>query len=123
MYHAARKLHLWVGLVLAVVLLVEAVTGLILAEPWLVGQEAPQMPPGSAQPSGLRDGQGQAPPREGAKPATGGAFGMAKGLHQGKVGSLDLSWVIDLSAIGLVILVVSGVYLAIPILRAQSGRR
>lgn len=38
MYTAVRKIHLWVGLILAVFLVIEAITGLILAEPWLVGQ-------------------------------------------------------------------------------------
>lgn len=32
-----RSLHLWLGLILTVFLLVEAVTGLILSEPTIIG--------------------------------------------------------------------------------------
>ncbi len=33
-----RNLHLWIGLISSIFLLVEAVTGLLLSEPWLIGQ-------------------------------------------------------------------------------------
>lgn len=118
LYQAVRKVHLWVGLVLAVVLLVEAVTGLILAEPGWFG-EVKQKPPGiQAVPQAAPQGaQGQAAP-ERAKSAT-SVYGLAKGLHQGKVGSMDLTWVVDASAVGLAVLTVTGVYLAVPVLRAK----
>ncbi|STO36655.1 Uncharacterised protein [[Flavobacterium] thermophilum] len=32
-----RNLHLWIGLISSIFLLVEAVTGLLLSEPWLIG--------------------------------------------------------------------------------------
>jgi hypothetical protein len=34
-----RQAHLWIGLITSIFLLVEAVTGLLLAEPWLTGQQ------------------------------------------------------------------------------------
>ncbi len=126
MYKVARKMHMWIGLILAVVLLIEAITGLILAEPWLVGREQQQMSPGG-QP-GITTDQGNNPRDKGAmvqgtKPTPTGAYGLAKGLHQGKIGNLDLKWVVDLSAIGLVILTITGIYISIPILKAQQKKR
>ncbi len=117
-YQLMRKVHMWVGLVLAVVLLVEAVTGLILAEPGWFG-EVKQKPPGiQAAPRGT---QGQATPERAKSAPT--IYGLAKGLHQGKVGNIDLGWVVDVSAVGLVVLTLTGVYLAVPSLRARSRRR
>lgn len=134
MQKTARKIHLWVGLILAIVLMIEAVTGLIMAEPWLVGQGKQQLPSVSQQ-SAIE--QGNLPgtkevvsPNEGRKmensrqaPNVFNIIGFAKGLHQGRIGSVNAKWIIDLSAIGLVILTVSGVYIAIPILRARSKKR
>lgn len=34
-----RQAHLWIGLITSIFLLVEAVTGLLLAEPWLIGEQ------------------------------------------------------------------------------------
>jgi uncharacterized iron-regulated membrane protein len=34
-----RQAHLWIGLITSIFLLMEAVTGLLLAEPWLIGQQ------------------------------------------------------------------------------------
>ncbi|CAG7638954.1 PepSY domain-containing protein [Paenibacillus allorhizosphaerae] len=33
-----RQLHLWIGLLTSILILVESVTGLLLSEPWLMGQ-------------------------------------------------------------------------------------
>jgi uncharacterized iron-regulated membrane protein len=44
MNQTARKIHLWVGLILSLVLLIEAVTGLILAETWITGQQRKAQP-------------------------------------------------------------------------------
>lgn len=130
MYRIARKLHLWVGLILAIILLIEAITGLILAEPWIVGQGQRQMNPArqsanteqiNSQHTG-RPAQGEKRTPEGTKPAASSAFGIAKGLHQGKIGNINAKWLVDLAAIGLIILTLTGVYIAIPILRAQQKR-
>jgi len=123
-YQTARKIHLCVGLILAIVLIIEAATGLILAEPWIVGQGKPQIPIGDSQ----NIEQKKSMPRsiaESGKPVQSGfnAFGFAKGLHQGKVSGFDLTWVVDLSAIGLIILVLTGVYLSIPFLRTRSTKK
>lgn len=42
-----RQLHLWIGLLTSILVLVESVTGLLLAEPWLMGETSrPQMEQG-----------------------------------------------------------------------------
>jgi hypothetical protein len=58
LYRFVRKVHLWVGLVLAIVLVVEGVTGLILAEPALFGAAKPQGAPGLER---QQPGEGQGP--------------------------------------------------------------
>ncbi len=120
MQQFVRRVHLWVGLLLAVVLVVEAVTGLILAEPEWFGQ-AKGKPPGlQAAQGGPPAGPGRQP---GAAPGSFSLYGVAKGLHQGKVGDVNLGWVVDISGGGLVVLTLSGVYMAIPLLRARNKRR
>lgn len=124
-YQTARKIHLWVGLILAIILTIEAVTGLILAEPWLVGKGKPQIHMNDSQPT---IEQRESIPRAitaNGKPAQGGfnTFRFVHDLHQGKVGEFDVTWIIDLSAIGLIILVITGVYLSIPFLRIRSTKK
>lgn len=118
----ARQLHLWIGLVLAFVLLVEAVTGLMLAEPKLFGQQADR-PPGQLQTPGTHQEKGVAdlspPTREkGQDPSS---LFNAKGIHKGIVGGYDLGWLISVSAIGLMLLIITGLILAIP--RFRKKRR
>jgi len=131
-YRTARKLHLWLGLMLAIVLLSEATTGLILAEPGLVGQAKPEIlasrPAANLAQGTIPEGkdlmsQGQEQIQTRTKPVPSGVFGMAKGLHQGKIGNLNLKWIIDLTAIGLILLTLTGIYLSIPILRSQRKKR
>ena len=130
-YQTARKLHLWLGLILAIILLIEAIIGLILAEPRLVGQEKNQMPPvrqstSQAQQTSPGDKglltHGQEQVQANTKPVVSGVFGIAKGLHQGKIGNLNLKWIIDLAAIGLIILTLTGIYLSIPFLKTQRKK-
>lgn len=119
MYRVVRKVHLWVGLILAIVLLAEAVTGLILAEPALFGAEKAQGQQGQQQSQGQGQGLQR---RERARGAAGGLYGLAKGLHEGRVGGLDLRWVIELSGVGLAVLTVTGVYMGLAVLRAERRR-
>jgi hypothetical protein len=50
-------------------------------------------------------------------------FKLAKGLHQGRLGEWNIKWLIDLAAIGMIILTLTGIYIAIPLLRARIDRR
>ena len=129
MYSAVRKIHLWVGLILAIVLLSEAVTGLVLSEHWIIGQSQDEPPMSErAQSTEMKN----APPaKEGirnadnAKPATSAfsALGFAKGLHQGRLGSLDLKWLVNLAALGIIVLTLTGVYLSIAPRQMRRNRR
>ncbi|MEI7026341.1 PepSY-associated TM helix domain-containing protein [Paenibacillus sp. y28] len=163
-----RQLHLWIGLVTSIFILMQAVTGLLMSEPWLIGmsggeggrpamtagtnagaaQGFGQQPAGSAsgaqsadtsaaQPSAATantstDAQGTAGGRTvmqqpGQGPDQGGsssAMRIIKGLHEGKIGGTNIKWLIDLTAVGMMILTVTGISLSIKALRAQAkGRR
>lgn len=125
MYRTMKKIHLWVGLLLAVFLLAEAVTGLILAEPGIIGQ-AKHMPQGDSLRQSFEQGRvsgdrSSGPPavREGQSGFN--ALQFVKGLHQGRIGSWELTWLLDLAAIGLIVLTVTGAYMSIKVLKA-GGR-
>jgi hypothetical protein len=125
MFATIRKIHLWVGLILAVFLLVEAITGLILAEPWLVGQASHQGPPRiieKEQSSGVKN---NLPPEEIAqrsdiKRDSSSPFSIAKGLHEGRIASVNLKWLVDLVAIGIIILTITGIYLSVTLLSLRN---
>lgn len=89
---------MWIGLILTVILLSEAVTGLILAEPWMIGETEEE----------------QSITKNRTRP---------RGLHEGKIGTFRIRWFIDLAAIGMILLTLSGIYLSVPILRMGKHRR
>lgn len=121
----ARKIHLWLGIILSLILFVEAATGLILSEPRIIGIEKQGRAPHTIN-SPLENSSKQEVKKisPNNKPAEQGmnAFAIAKQLHQGKLGDLNAKWLIDLSAIGLIILIITGIYIAIPLLRASKQR-
>lgn len=130
-----RKIHLWFGLILAVFLLTEAVTGLILAEPWTIGAGKPEklidgdrrLDIEQSEPAGQREimpppGENGIAERTDSAQSGFNALSFVKMLHQGNVGGLDFGWVLDLTAIGLVILALTGIYISIPLLRPRSRR-
>lgn len=94
-----RNLHLWVGLTLAVFILIEACTGLIQSEPWLIG----------ASQSDLHQ------PRPGFN-----LFLLTNMIHEGQIGSLDFRWLIDITALGIIILTLTGLYLSLPYLKFRK---
>ena len=118
MFRKTRNIHLWIGLITSIIILMEAVTGLMLAHPSLMGMQskAPIMEKGE------RQSEGTAPDFEGSrKPEAGNSLmGVVKGLHAGKLGNLNIQWVIDLSAISMIVLTISGIYLSVRILRGQK---
>lgn len=113
MYIAVRKLHQWVGLILAVFLLIEAITGLILAEPWLVGQSRIN-PPHSIE------GASNMAQRSDGMSRSSSPLGIAKQLHEGKLNGLNFKWLIDLTAIGIILLTVTGIHLSISLLLIRN---
>ncbi|NHM32610.1 PepSY domain-containing protein [Bacillus sp. C11] len=50
-------------------------------------------------------------------------MGIIRGLHEGRLGYMDIGWVIDLAAIGMIFLSGSGIYLSIKILGAEKKRK
>ncbi|SHI46622.1 PepSY-associated TM helix domain-containing protein [Desulfosporosinus lacus] len=159
MFRKMRNLHLWIGLITSIIILMEAVTGLMLAHPSLMGMEsrAPiiegnsrttssdddsistsdqgqitanqssssQNSAGSNALSSSLEGKTQSETidlrRGGSRnqEADNSLMGLVKGLHEGKLGNLNITWVIDLAAISMIVLTISGMYLSIRILRRQ----
>ena len=144
-----RNLHLWIGLICSIFILIEAVTGLLLTEPWLMGgqsMERPQMgqgfqgfPGGQAiAPGSQQDGQQnggttefrgqnrqQFGKREGFGDAgsNGGLMGFIRQLHEGRIGGTNLKIFADIAAIAMILLTLTGIFLSIKTLRAQSLSR
>jgi hypothetical protein len=145
-----RQLHLWIGLLTSFFILIEAVTGLLLSEPWLIGINKSEMRAGmehraasgnqNTEQGTVPQGKDNTPPQETnqnespqiSKPKAlsseegNGNFslmGFIKGLHEGRVGSANAKILVDITAIGLIILTVTGISLSIQILKAQSRRK
>jgi len=163
-----RKAHLWIGLICSIFILIESVTGLLMNEPWLIGQTQMEgnkgnfqpgqfnreaMPQGTTSNSGQTQGttQGQAQAQNGAnansngqtgqtgqaavltqfpgRPGAGGEggttsiTGIIRGLHEGKIGTTNVKWLVDLVAIALIFLTSSGIYLSMKVLKADKKRR
>ena len=144
-----RQLHLWIGLICSVFILFESITGLLLSEKSLLGLgggmegRPPQAAAGTnaanlntdtantagtdATGQNAKDGsasQGGRPPFGGEGGGGNSSFiGIVKGLHEGRVGQTDVRWLIDLTAIGMVVLTLTGITLSIKTLRAQSVQR
>ena len=153
-----RQLHLWIGLLTSVFILMEAVTGLLLSEPWMMGQTSrseirmpaqTQQAAGTATPDRQDPASGSsassAPAQEGKGNNQGAAsssasgqqgramngsgqqgtsfVGLIHGLHEGRIGSTDVKWLADVTAIGLIVLTITGISLSVQTLRAQSRSR
>ncbi|MEH7107321.1 PepSY-associated TM helix domain-containing protein [Bacillus sp. JJ1764] len=166
-----RNAHLWIGLICSIFILMESITGLIMNEPWLIGQSQTEqkgnfptgqmMPPGqqgttnSSSQSGQTNGQSSASANgttnsntqanansqdgtntNGQFPAMGGRMGQGgtngqsqslmgiiRGLHEGRIGNTDVTWLIDLVAVALIFLTGTGIYLSVKILAAEKKRK
>ncbi|MDQ0872449.1 hypothetical protein QFZ77_001108 [Paenibacillus sp. V4I3] len=135
-----RQLHLWIGLICSVFILIQSITGLLLSEKWLTGSGGAEMrPPGamsqsstSMTPSAAGD-QGTAGAMQGNRPAFNGSgpgqeganslTGIIKGLHEGKIGNTNVKWLVDITAISMIFLTITGITLSIKTLRAQGIQR
>jgi uncharacterized iron-regulated membrane protein len=127
-----RKIHLWIGLITSLFLFMESMTGLILLNPWLVGASKEK---GFHRDSAAFVSQNPTNPQEGTfLPSQGqemgkprgeeqGILGIVKGLHEGKMGDVNIKWAIDLTGIGMMILTATGIYLSVKILKAERKRR
>ncbi|MHB1043374.1 MAG: PepSY-associated TM helix domain-containing protein [Eubacteriales bacterium] len=134
MMKKCRQLHLWIGLLTSFLILIEAVTGLFMIEPWLLGENRPS----TGQRVQLEKTKtGETFGREAGeygKPVEGEAsegidfrkannsnnlMGFIKGLHSGRIGSTNLSVFLDIAAIALIILTTTGIILSIKTLKSQ----
>ncbi|WP_042357186.1 PepSY-associated TM helix domain-containing protein [Bacillus rubiinfantis] len=164
-----RKAHLWIGLICSILILMESITGLIMNEPWLIGQsqtiERGNFQPGQIpQQQGTTDSSSQTgdsssqttkqsqgttnnqtttnqngTTANGQFPGPGGNFdrsglkgdnegsgsfmSIIKGLHEGRIGTTNIKWLIDLTAVAMIFLTGSGIYLSMKILRADKRRK
>lgn len=138
-----RQLHLWIGLICSVFILLESITGLLLSEKGLLGLGGemggrPQAAAGmnvtstkssnSAASNVQTVSEGAATAPQGDRPQQFGGgnnsfLGIVKGLHEGRIGQTDVKWLIDLTAIGMIVLTVTGITLSIKTLRAQRIQR
>lgn len=173
-----RSLHLWIGLFTSLLILIEAVTGLLMLEPALMGQpqgqhqamfnepatgQGPETPAAGQNQTGQQDAAeqttpGQAPDsstsgQSGQQPAATdqagagqgqgrrgqGGFGMeadgklnqagqgtsfasfVKGLHSGRIGGTDISIILDIVAVGLIIMTITGMILTIKALKRRRA--
>ncbi|WP_312470078.1 PepSY-associated TM helix domain-containing protein [Neobacillus sp.] len=77
-----RKAHLWIGLIASVLIFIESVTGLLMNEPWLIGQSQIEVGRGNFQPGQFNQGQAT----QGTTPDSGQANGQTDGQWQGQNG-------------------------------------
>lgn len=121
-----RQLHLWIGLFTSLLILIEAVTGLIMAEPWLIGAGKPQTEQHvqleetrTAETLG-RTAPAFSKPVEGEAAQSGGnLLRFVKALHAGRIGNTDVSILLNVVAVGLIFITITGIILSVRILKAQ----
>lgn len=159
----ARKAHLWIGLIASVFIFVEALTGLLMNEPWLVGQSQVEGMKGNFQPgqfNQFRNNQGfdngQASGSQGQNGFNGnrqwqggngnngngqfgrrfngnfdpsqlrqsqGIMGTIRSLHEGRLGTINVKWFLDLVALAMMALTGTGIYLSAKVLGAERKRK
>lgn len=80
--------------------------------------------PGSSASNGQfrRDFQGRFPGGPGGERDEGG-LSFIKNLHKGRIGDTDISLLLNLTAVGMIVLTATGIVLSIRTLRAQSASR
>ncbi len=127
-----RHLHLWIGLFTSLLILIEAVTGLLMVEPWLMGAgqlksehrvtlERPalsEVPEKAGNTEKVKEAGGNFNPAgQGSSLAA-----FVKNLHAGKVGGTDVSIILDIAALGLIIMTVTGMVLTVKALKRQRAK-
>jgi hypothetical protein len=164
-----RKAHLWIGLICSIFILIESITGLLMNEPWLIGQSQMEGNKGNFQPgqfnqsaapqgtttdssqttgqtqeqtpannqtqaNGQTQGQSgtnatsQFPGRTGVgglggEGGTSSITGIIRGLHEGKIGTTNVKWLVDLVALAMIFLTGSGIFLSLKILKTDRKRK
>lgn len=126
MVKKCRQLHLWIGLFTSILILIEAATGLIMLEPWLIGVNQPAIEQGShSEKANMVNSSKESVLVEGPVPQGGGfnnnnnLMGFIRNLHQGRIGSTNIAVFLDIAAIGLIMLSITGIILSVKVLKAQ----
>nr|WP_092069063.1 PepSY-associated TM helix domain-containing protein [Dendrosporobacter quercicolus]NSL47328.1 PepSY domain-containing protein [Dendrosporobacter quercicolus DSM 1736]SDL85439.1 PepSY-associated TM region [Dendrosporobacter quercicolus] len=126
-----RTVHLWLGLIISLFLLTEAFTGLILSRPALIGagkathSQHSQLLTGEVKsPAGLNQNLTEEEARtaaEQAKLVSGDVSSLVflKQLHQGIIYNNTFRWLVELVAVSIIILTLTGIYLSVPFLKVQ----
>ncbi|SHE78358.1 PepSY domain-containing protein [Desulforamulus putei] len=126
-----RQLHLWIGLITSVLILIEAVTGLLMTEPWLMGMKKPPLEQQGESKAKMveiserGEFRGEFNGGPNVKPGNQGNSLMhfVKNLHAGRIGNTDVSILLDIVAIGMIILTVTGITLSVRTLKMQSRKK
>ncbi|MGZ4161307.1 MAG: PepSY domain-containing protein, partial [Neobacillus sp.] len=153
----------------SILILMESITGLLMNEPWLIGQsqvegrgnfqpgqmnqttavqsgtttgsspttgQAQGQTSGQATENGQTQGQmgsnsngqlqgsggfGGGPGGDGA--SSGSFMSIIKGLHQGRIGTTNIKWLVDLAALAMIFLTGSGIFLSLKVLGAEKKRK
>jgi hypothetical protein len=77
---------------------------------------------GGGAPNGFR-GPGRGGDTGGAGGGGAGAIGFIRNLHEGRIGSTNIKWVLDIVAIGMMILTITGIVMSTKTLAAQRVRK
>ncbi len=130
-----RKLHLWTGVIVAVFLLLQSITGLILANSHWSGQGPPRAgfdaslglnestqvgTPGWEGPGLQRGRAGSGGPYAGGRDL--GTLAVIRALHEGRAGNYDFSLLLDVVAIGFILVTITGLILAYKVLKRPKEK-
>ncbi|KAF1084995.1 hypothetical protein SPSYN_01131 [Sporotomaculum syntrophicum] len=128
-----RQLHLWIGLLTSFLILIEAITGLLMLEPHLMGIDKPapeqrvmREEPVIGQDLVVEDIEREVmlPPARHFKPSGQGSSIMrfVRNLHAGRIGNADVSLLLSIVAVGLIIITVTGMVLSVRALKVQWNK-
>lgn len=145
-----RNAHVWIGLIASLFILIESITGLLMNEPWLIGQSSqvegnrgdfqpgqfnrgtapegtnPNASQGAEQTQGQNGTTMQIPGDQGRlggkNLSQGTIMSTIRGLHEGMIGTTSVKWLIDLVALALIFLTGSGIYLSLKVLLANKKK-
>ncbi|MFK9090410.1 PepSY-associated TM helix domain-containing protein [Bacillus salipaludis] len=82
-----RRAHLWIGLIASILIFMESITGLLMNEPWLIGQSQVEGGRGNFQPGQFNRGQfNQGQAGQGTTSDSGQALGQGS-QKQGQTGT------------------------------------
>jgi hypothetical protein len=118
-----RQLHLWIGLTCSLFILVQSITGLLVTEPWLIGKRDEHRNHTNQQVISTSDHGSISSAKNGQsdqKDNQNNLLHIIKDLHEGKIGEVNVKIFIDISAVAMILLTITGIILSIKTLQAQN---